>query len=609
MAGIGFREVALWRANVAWERRADGSILVRQTGALPDYPDRLSDRIVHWAAVAPGRVWMAERGSDGEWRRVSYAELLSSIRSIGQRLLELGLGPERPLAILSGNSLAHALMALGAQYAGIPSAAVSTGYSLAGEGFGRLKEVAAQTTPGAVFADDTDRYAAALRAVFPDLPHLGLRGAGRRLEWRDLISAAGTAQADAAYRATGPDTVAKFMFTSGTTGTPKAVIQTQRMLCSNMAMVLDCYAYLKDEPPVFVDWAPWSHVAAGNKVFNMAIYNGGTYYIDEGKPTRADIGKSIRNLAEISPNWYFNVPAGYEMLVEAMRADPAMGRNFFRDLKLLMYAGAAMGEHLWNEIDRQAEAATGTRVLQTTGLGSTETAPFALFCTDPQDRPGNVGIPAKGITLKLVPQDGQWEARLKGPNVTPGYWRDAAQTAAAFDEEGFYKLGDALRFADAADPAKGFFFDGRTAENFKMSTGTWVAVGNLRKRIVDALNGMASDAVIAGEGREALGVLLVPFRPAIERIVPNGAALADSELFAHPEIRAAVATALAAYNAKAGGASERVARARFFASAPDRAKGELTEKGSVNQRAALRLRDAEVAAMFAGDAATIDIGR
>ncbi len=609
MAGIGFREVELWRADIAWERRADGSILVRQTGALPDYPDRLSDRIAHWAAIAPDRIWMAERGPDGEWRRVSYAELLASIRSIGQRLLELGLGPERPLAILSGNSIAHALMALGAQYAGIPSAAVSTGYSLAGDDFGRLKEVAAQTMPGAVFADDTDRYAAALRAVFPDLPHLGLRGQGRRLEWRALISATDTAQADAAHRATGPDTVAKFMFTSGTTGTPKAVIQTQRMLCSNMAMVLDCYAYLKDEPPVFVDWAPWSHVAAGNKVFNMAIYNGGTYYIDEGKPTRGEIGKSIRNLAEISPNWYFNVPAGYEMLVEAMRAEPALGRNFFRDLKLLMYAGAAMGEHLWNEIDRQAEAATGTRILQTTGLGSTETAPFALFCTDPQDRPGNVGIPAKGITLKLVPQEGQWEARLKGPNVTPGYWRDATQTAAAFDEEGFYKLGDALRFADPTDPAKGFFFDGRTAENFKMSTGTWVGVGNLRKRIVDALDGLASDAVIAGEGREALGVLLVPFRPAIERVVPGGADMADGELFAHPAARAAVAKALAAYNAKAGGASERIARARFFASPPDRAKGEVTEKGSVNQRVALRLREAEVAAMFAGDAATIVIGK
>jgi feruloyl-CoA synthase len=268
-----------------------------------------------------------------------------------------------------------------------------------------------------------------------------------------------------------------------------------------------------------------------------------------------------------------------------------------------------MGEHLWSEIDRQAEAATGTRILQTTGLGSTETAPFALFCTDPQDRPGNVGIPAKGITLKLVPQEGQWEARLKGPNVTPGYWRDPAQTASAFDEEGFYKLGDALRFADAADPAKGFFFDGRTAENFKMSTGTWVGVGNLRKRIVDALDGMVSDAVIAGEGREALGVLLVPFRPAIERVVPNGAALADAEIFAHPAARAAVAKALAAYNAKAGGASERIARARFFATPPDRAKGELTEKGSVNQRVALRLRDAEVAAMFADDGATIVIGK
>ncbi|MCA0326952.1 MAG: feruloyl-CoA synthase [Proteobacteria bacterium] len=597
MAGIGFREVELWRAEIAWERRADGSILVRQTGALPDYPDRLSDRIAHWAAVAPDRIWMAERGPDGAWQRVSYAELWASIRSIGQRLLELGLGPARPLAILSGNSIAHALMALGAQYAGIPSAAVSTGYSLAGDGFGRLREVAAQTTPGAVFADDTDRYAAALRAVFSDLPHLGLRGAGRRLEWRDLISAGDTTQADAAHRATGPDTVAKFMFTSGTTGTPKAVIQTQRMLCSNMAMVLDCYAYLKDEPPVFVDWAPWSHVAAGNKVFNMAIYNGGTYYIDEGKPTPALIGETLRNLREIAPTLYFNVPTGFEAIANAMKADDALRRNFLSRVKMFFYAGAALAQPVWDSLFESEEREIGERIVMTSGLGMTESSPYGLFVTSPNVKAGDLGLPTPGLELKLVPTDGKLEIRYRGPNITPGYWRGAEATAEAFDDDGFFCTGDAVTWIDPADTHQGLRFDGRIAEDFKLATGTFVSVGPLRGRVIAGGAPYVQDVVVTGLNRKEVGALIFP-TPAVRTLCDLAADAPLREVLAHPAVVEKFKSLVTDLSLTATGSANRVTRLLLMAEPPSIDLGEVTDKGSINQRAVLKHRDALVQALY-----------
>lgn len=609
MAKASIRKVALGSADIAWEKRGDGSILVWQKDPLPPYPDRLSDRIYHWAQKTPERVWMAERGADGDWVGVTFSEMLQKIRAIAQALLDLGLSLERPLVILSGNSIAHGLMALGAQYAGIPSAALAPAYSQsASSGFEKLRQIREQITPGAVFADDLNAFSTAIDTVFPDCARLGVQGFGATMGWDELLATEVTGAVYRANAATGPDTIAKFMFTSGTTGTPKAVIQTQRMLCSNMEMVLDCYAYMKDEPPVVVDWAPWNHVASGNKVFNMTIYAGGTFYIDAGKPAPHLIGETIRNLREVSPNWYFNVPAGYEMLVEAMKSDRALTESFFRDLKMMMYAGAAMAEHTWSDLDRLAVDATGSRIFMATGLGATETAPFALFNTEMSDVPGNVGVPSKGLILKLVPVEGRWEAHLKGPSVTPGYWKNETLTRAAFDEEGFYNFGDALRFADPGDPSKGFFFDGRTAENFKMSTGTWVGVGPLRARLIAAMGGLARDVVIAGEGRDELAGIVIPFRPAIERLVEGGAPLDDAELYARGAVRRALAERLSVYNRKAGGASMRVPRVMIFEGALNLDGGEVTDKGSVNQRAVLRNRSDLVDALYGDDARVIESG-
>lgn len=595
------RDVQLWNSTVLSSAQPDGSILVWQKEPLGDYPDRLSDRIKHWAETTPEQIWMAERGKGDAWEKVNYSQLFDRIRAVGQFLLGLGLSTDRPLLILSGNSIAHGLMALGAQYAGIPSAAIAPAYSLFAGDFKKLKSIGDQITPGAIFVDNSDKFLPAVNTIFEGLPLLGVDGEGLTHTFDEMLATNANAKVDVANAATGPDTIAKFLFTSGTTGSPKAVIQTQRMMCSNMEIVADCFQYFRDEPPILLDWAPWNHVAAGTKIFNMAIYNGGTFYIDGGKPTLALIGETIRNIRDVSPNWYFNVPIGYEMLIEAMKEDGALAKSFFKNAKLLMYAGAAMATHTWRDLDTLAIEATGERIMLSTGLGATETSPFALFCTEPQDAPGNVGIPAKGLMLKLVPNQGKYEARLKGPSVTPGYWRNEKLTKEAYDEDGFYCLGDALRFADIDDASKGFFFDGRVAENFKMATGTWVSVGALRSNLTDALEGIAKGVVIVGDGKNELTALLIPNRPAAERLVKGGDHLTDIELFEHPILVDKVATLLGTYNKTAGGSSRRVMRVLFITDPLSLDAGEVTDKGSVNQRAVLSNRIGESEALYLGD--------
>ena len=582
-------KVALWQPELRMLRQADGSILIDRLDALGPVPDRLTDRIEHWAHVAPRRTWMAQRDAMGGWRRVSYADLFNHVKALGQWMLDAELSVDRPLAILSGNSLEHAILALSAQYVGIPSAAIAPAYALIAEDYRKLSSVMAQITPGAVLVDDATAYAPALQgAVAPDVRVIALRGRAdshRMILWDDALNTATTDAVTVAHNAIGPDTVAKFLFTSGTTGNPKAVTQTNRMLCANMVQVADCFAYMTEEPPVFVDWAPWNHTASGNKTFNMALWFGGTFYIDEGKPSPDGIKATIRNLSEVSPTWYFNVPVGYEALVTAMRIDASLRDTFFADLKLMMYAGAGMASHTWRALEDLAVAATGHRVLMTTGLGATETGPFSLFCTTPQDGPGNIGVPARGLTLKLVPHGDRFEARLKGPNITPGYWRNPALTAEAFDADGFYHLGDALRFVDLANPAAGFRFDGRIAENFKLRTGTWVAVGPLRAHLLDQFGGLISDAVIVGEDRDTLAALLIPNLAQMRRLAAPGTE--DAGLSTDGNVRKTLTACLTAHAQSATGSASRITRAMVLTTPLSLAAGEVTDKGSVNQRAVL----------------------
>ena len=598
------RDIKLWSPKLEWQERSDGSILIWREDPLGPYPGKITERFAHWAETAPDRIWMAERDEHDGWRKLSYGEAMARIRSIAQAFLNLGLSVERPLIILSDNSVAHALVALAAQHVGIPSAAIAPAYATTSNDFDKLRDIVGQITPGLVFSDDAAPFHAAIKTAFPpDVPVVCLRNppSDRPVHLLSDFDRVGAGPAvDAAHAAVGPDTVAKFLFTSGTTGSPKAVIQTQRMLCSNQEMIADCYAFLRDDPPIVVDWAPWNHTASGNKVFNMVIYHGGTFYIDRGRPTPASMRVTIANLREISPTWYFNVPAGYEMLVHAMREDEALRDTFFRNLKMLMYAGAGMAQHTWDALEELSRQASGEPVHIGTGLGSTETAPFSLYCTDPQDRPGNIGIPAQGITLKLVPIEEKYELRLKGPNVTPGYWRSPQLTAAAFDDEGFYMIGDAVKFAVDRDPRHGFFFDGRTAENFKLRTGTWVSVGKLRAQLVDQFSGLIRDAVITGADRDELGALVVPFYPALRKLVPGSEDLSDTDILARPEVRAALAEKLKAHARAASGSATRVMRIMLLKDPPRFERGEITDKGSINQRAMLSHRADLVAVLHEG---------
>ncbi|MEW5424677.1 feruloyl-CoA synthase [Amorphus sp. 3PC139-8] len=602
MSQPGLRDVKLWTPAVGHEVRDDGSILVWRDDPLRPYPDKITERLVHWAETTPDRTWMAERGDTGEWRNVSYAEALERVRAIGQKLIDLGASVERPVLILSENGIEHALVALGAQHVGVASAAIAPAYSLISTDYDKLRDIVERMTPGLVFAAEGRRFEKAIEAVIdPAVPVMVAKDplSGRAcLMLDEVYRTPVTADVDRAHAAVGPDTIAKFLFTSGTTGSPKAVIQTQRMLCANQEMVADCYAFMREEPPVVVDWAPWNHTASGNKVFNLVIYNGGTYYVDHGKPSPHKMGETIRNLREISPSWYFNVPAGYEMLVEEMERDEELRKNFFARLKMMMYAGAGMAQHTWDRLNELSEETIGSRVLLATGLGATETGPFSLKCTEEQKQSGNVGIPSQGVILKLVPDQDKLEARLKGPNITPGYWRDPEQTAKAFDEEGFYKLGDALKFAEEGRPEKGFFFDGRLAENFKLETGTWVAVGALRAKLTNDLDGYVRDAVIAGENHMELGALLLPFMPKLRTLVANEADLSDHEILAHPTVRTRIAELLGTHATRGTGSATRVMRAMLLEEEPSFDKGEVTDKGSINQRKMLRNRADLVEALY-----------
>ena len=601
----------LWAPVVRSESRSDGSLLVWTEEPLAPFPRCITERFMHWADTAPDRVWMAERGPSRAIREITYGAAAGTIRRIGTALLARGLSAERPLLILSGNSIAHALMALGAQHVGVPSAALAPAYALSGGDYIKFRDVVAQLTPGMVFAEDAAPFAPAIAAVLgSDVPVVSAKGSvpGREtIALERLYETTPSPQMEAAHAAVGPDTVAKFLFTSGTTGSPKAVVQTQRMICSNPQMDAQCYLFMNDTPPVLVDWAPWNHTASGNRVFHIAIYFGGTYYIDDGRPTPKDIGRTIENLREISPTWYFNVPLGYQMLLDAMETDRTLRETFFAKLKMLFYAGAGMSQPVWDRLTRVAAEMVPGGVPLCTGFGATETGPSALIWHKQEATAGNLGVPLPGVTFKLVPDGDKLEGRVKSPSVTPGYWRNPALTAQAFDEEGFYRFGDAFRFVDAGNPGAGFYFDGRLAENFKLASGTWVAVGPLRAQLANDLKGLAADSVIAGEGRRALGALVLPDWSALAALAGEPG-LEGEALLTHPRVRQAAAARLAEHAARATGSASRVTRLMFLDVPLSFDKGEVTDKGSVNQRAVLRHRADLVEALWSDDPRVIALG-
>lgn len=587
------RAISFGDLAVSVEHRADGTICLKPKASLGDYPVRLTDRLHHWAKTAPDRIFMAQRNGAG-WRQISYAQLLGSSRRIASALLARGLSAERPIVILSGNSIDHALVAFGALYAGIPFCPVSAAYSLVSKDYGKLAFVMKLLTPGLVYADDADRFASALSACAPEGAEIvALRGIapGRDVtRLADLIATSEHPRLDAVHDAIGPDTIAKFLLTSGSTGNPKAVINTQRMICANQVMIRETFAFLKEEPPVIVDWLPWNHTFGGNHNIGLTLYNGGSMYLDEGKPVPGGIEETVRNLREISPTVYFNVPKGYESLLPYLRDDRALRAKFFHRLHAMFFSGAALSPYVWNSLDELSTQEKGYRVPMLTGLGATETSPFFMSARPETSRSGHIGLPVLGSEAKLVSSNGKLEIRARGPHVTPGYWRQPELTAAAFDEEGFYKFGDAIKPADNDDLAAGFDFDGRIAEDFKLASGTWVSVGPLRARFVAACAPLVRDVVIAGLNRDEISAIVVLDLDGCRLVNPALAADDVAAAASDAKVRQAFRERFARFLASSTGSSNRIMRAILLDTPLSIDRGEVTDKGSINQRAVLEHR-------------------
>jgi feruloyl-CoA synthase len=603
MSSDRVRQVRLRTSGASFERRADGAILVRPDEALGAYPKVLTDRVAEWARIAPDRICVAKRDENGNWRSLTYSQVFAALRSISQALLDRGLTAEHPVAILSENDLEHLLLMLAGQHAGIPTAHLSPVYSLVSKDLAQLRHCLGLLTPGMVFVSSGKKYRRAIEVAIGDEVEVVVVTAPPEFRkargFDELLAAKPTSALDAAHERIDPDSPAKFLFTSGSTGRPKAVINTHRMICCNQQMIAQVFGFLQDEPPVLVDWLPWNHTFGGNHNIGIALYNGGTLYIDEGKPGPAFIGETIRNLRETAPTVYFNVPKGYEDLLPALHSDPQLREKFFSRLKLLFYAGAGLSQHVWEEYRALAQETCGERIVMVTGLGSTETAPMAIQTTWETDRAGVIGIPIPGVEAKLVPQGNKLEVRVRGPNITPGYWRQPELTQKAFDEEGFYKFGDAVRFVDAEDVNRGFVFDGRFSEDFKLATGTWVSVGPLRARILSYFAPFARDAVITGHDRDDVGVMIFADLGACCSLCAELSQSSPSaEILRHDAVIARFQELLTDFAAESTGSSNRVSRAILLEEPPSLDAREITDKGSLNQRAVLEHRAALVEQLY-----------
>jgi feruloyl-CoA synthase len=597
-----YRPMTFGVSRVNLREGTDGVRYLEAAEPLDSYAQRITDRLLHWAQVAPQRSFMARReqladGSTGDWQHLSYADALQGARRIGQALLDRGLGAERPVMILSENSLEHALLSLGCIYAGIPYCPASPAYSTVSQDYDKLRHIFDTLTPGLVFASDAKRFGRAIAAVVPADVEVVLQGdapelAGRPVTSFDsLLATPATPGVDAAMAATGPDTITKFLFTSGSTKMPKAVINTQRMWCANQVQIAQSMPALAEEPPVLVDWLPWNHTFGSNHNVGITLYHGGTLYIDDGKPTPALMDETLRNLREIAPTVYFNVPTGFEAIAHAMETDAQLRKTLLSRVRMFFYSGAGLAQPIWDLLHAIQEAEIGERIVMATGLGMTESGPSAMFVNSPNVRAGDVGVPTPGMTLKLIDVDGKTEVRYRGPNVTPGYWRAPEATREAFDEEGFLCTGDAVQWIDDTDIHRGLRFDGRIAEDFKLATGTFVSVGPLRAKIIAAGAPYVQDVVLTGINLKEVGALLFPTQKMRElAVLPSDAAMKD--VIESAQVQAQIQQLLDTLAASATGSANRIARAHVVVEPPSIDKGEVTDKGSINQRAVLKHRAA-----------------
>jgi len=605
------RAIAYAPPQVIREDRPGGAMVLRAAAPLGAYDPSLARLFRAAVETAPDRVFLAERGQDAStagWRKLTYAQARATVDALAQALIERGLDAERPVMILSGNAIDHALLMLAGYTSGIPVAPISVAYSLQSQDHAKLKEIAALLRAGLVYVTDTAPFAKALAALDLADAELVANRNGANLDrvtsFDALAATRPGAAVERACAAIRPDTIAKFLFTSGSTGHPKGVINTHGMLTANQQQAAQIWPFIAERPLTLVDWLPWNHTFGGNHNFNMVLRHAGTLYIDGGRPLPALIDATVRNLTEISPTVYFNVPAGYAMLLPRLEHDESFARRFFAELRFIFYAGAALPQDMWTRLEAVALRTVGERIPLTSSWGTTETAPLATAAHFLIDRAGPIGVPAPGVEIKLVPNGAKLEIRVRGPNVTPGYWKRPDLTARAFDDEGFYQPGDAVRLADPENLDKGLVFDGRLAEDFKLLSGTWVHVGALRVALIAAASPALQDAVIAGADRAAIALLCWLNAAGCHKLiganpVGDGAPASLPELARHPAVRAHIAQALRAWNAAHPGSSERVARVLLLPDLPSIDANEITDKGYINQRLALERRAAEVMRVFA----------
>jgi feruloyl-CoA synthase len=609
----GTRPVRLDHPRYDLTHQTDGTILLRAQASLAPFPERMTDKLIYWAQHRPEQPLFVAQEAPDTWRAISYSTALQIARSIATALRQRDLSAERPVVILSGNDLDHAMLALGCMYAGIPYAPISPAYSLVSDDFERLKQIMSLLTPGLIFASDGLAFTRALRHAAPGnaeivVSHNAPSGM-RCSRYEELAATTASATIDADHSTLTGDTIVKFLFTSGSTGEPKAVINTNRMWCSNQEMLRTALAYVQDEPPTIVDWAPWHHTGGGNHNLGLALYNGGTFFVDSGKPLPGAFDQTVALLRRVAPTWYFNVPKGFEALLPHLRSDEALRRTFFSQMKVLWFAGAGIAQHIFDEVQQLALDTCGERILFLTGFGSTETAPYALARLWHSDIATNVGLPAIGMDLKLVPTDDRLEGRVRGPNITPGYWRRPRLTAEVFDTEGFYRLGDAFRFEDPENIAKGLLFDGRVAENFKLASGTWVHVGELRNRFIAHFAPLVRDVVLIGADRDFIAAMICLDTAASRDVIDGASSLTDAGVAAEPALQTMLRKRLSSFAKQSTGGSTLVRRAIVMIDPPTLDSGEMTDKGSINQRSVLRRRSTLVEQLYAScpDAGVMDV--
>ena len=599
-----FRPLRFGVTRVTLKDGAPGTHYLKADQVLQAFPDRLTDRLQHWAENKPDQTLFARRvkladGSLGNWRHVSYAQAWSTARNIAQALINRGLNAERPVVILSENSLEHALLALGCMVAGVPFVPTSPPYSLISQDYDKLKHVLRTVTPGMVFASDT-RYAKAIAATVSSDMEIVMNEGGiegqQVTSFEALCQTPATSQVDAAIAATGPDTIVKFLFTSGSTKMPKAVINTQRLWCANQQQMMQSMPVLAEAPLVLVDWLPWNHTFGGNHNFGMVVFHGGTLYIDDGKPTPTLMHETLRNLREIAPTVYFNVPTGFEAIALAMKTDDLLRKTLLSRVQMFFYAGAALAQPIWDSLYESQEREIGERIVMGTGLGMTESGPFGIFVTNPNVSAGDLGVPTPGLELKLVDMGGKTEVRYRGPNITPGYWRNEDETKGAFDNEGFFCTGDAVKWIDETDLHLGLKFDGRIAEDFKLATGTFVSVGPLRGKIIAAGAPYIQDVVLTGINLKEVGVMVFP-TPSVRALSGLSANAPLADVLGSPPVLAYFQNVINTLAKTATGSANRIARMCLLSEPLTIDKGEITDKGSINQRSVLTHRADTVAAL------------